>query len=160
MIGVVLCPEDPTQRHRFAVVTLAALAAGLGATVLRRVERVVVAGDSMRPTLAPGDRLVIVRGLRVRPGSLVAVHDPRPGADQVMVKRVASVGPSGLDVRGDDPDRSTDSRTFGPVPPHLVTGTVIWRYAPAARAGRPAPAARAGRPAPAAPGGNRAAPRR
>lgn len=87
----------------------------------------------MGATVRPGDRLVVVRR-RPRPGELVAVHDPRR-PERLLVKRVAAVGPHGVDVRGDDPDRSTDSRAFGPVAPEAVVGVVVHRYAPAARAG-------------------------
>jgi len=95
---------------------------------------VVVDGSSMAPTLLAGDRLVVVRPVRMRVGQLVAVRDPRR-PDRVMVKRVASVGPLGVDVRGDNPMLSTDSRAFGPVAPTAVIGRVLWRYAPADRAG-------------------------
>lgn len=87
----------------------------------------------MGDTLLPDDRLVVVRG-RPRPGALVAVRDPRR-ADRLLVKRVAAVTPAGLEVRGDDPGRSTDSRSFGPVSPADVVGVVVRRYGPAGRAG-------------------------
>src|SRR5205823_12371876 len=73
---------------------------------LRRVE---VAGDSMRPTLEPGDRLVVWAPGPVRAGDLVAVRDPRNPA-RTVVKRVAAVGGEGVAVVGDNPDASTDSR--------------------------------------------------
>jgi nickel-type superoxide dismutase maturation protease len=113
----------------------AALAVPL-ALVLRRVE---VAGDSMLPALAPGDRLLVLRrpGGRRRVGQVVALRDPRrPGEARLLVKRVVGVTPRGVEVRGDNPAASTDSRTFGPVPPALVVGAVIYRYAPLGRAGR------------------------
>ncbi len=104
---------------------------------LRRVEAV---GDSMLPTLAAGDRLLVVRtlgGWLVRPGTLVAVRDPRPEArDRVLLKRVRAVEGNRLDVRGDNPSASTDSRTFGFVPRRAMVGVVLWRYHPADRVGR------------------------
>lgn len=87
----------------------------------------------MGATLVPGDRLIVVRRAP-RPGDVVAVRDPRR-PDRLLVKRVCVVGPTGLDVRGDDPDRSTDSRAFGPVPLESVVGVVVHRYAPSDRAG-------------------------
>ena len=98
------------------------------------VRRVVVDGDSMLPTLAPGDRLLVVRTRRPRVGQLVAVPDPR-APTRLLVKRLAARNGSLLEVRGDNPDASTDSRTFGPVPTSAVWGRVVRRYAPAARAG-------------------------
>lgn len=101
---------------------------------MRRVE---VAGDSMQPTLAPGDR-VLVFGRRVRVGDLAAVRDPRR-PDRVLVKRVVAVDETtgAVEVAGDNPDASTDSRAFGPVASPLVVGRVRWRYLPRARRGRP-----------------------
>ena len=92
----------------------------------------------MRPTLLPGDRLVVVRPWRrrLRPGDVVALRDPRQPA-RLMVKRVAAVdrATGDLTVAGDDPAASTDSRHFGPVPSALVRGRVVYRYAPPERAG-------------------------
>lgn len=87
----------------------------------------------MGATLRPDDRLLVVRG-GPRPGDLVAVRDPRV-PDRLLVKRVASVTAGGVDVRGDDPARSTDSRDFGLVPVSDVVGVVVRRYAPAGRTG-------------------------
>src|SRR3954451_2426021 len=103
----------------------------------RPLRRVVVHGDSMRPALEAGDRLLVARFLRPRPGDVVAVVDPRDG-DRVMVKRVASVDRDDrrVTIVGDNPAASTDSRTFGPVDPGLVLGRVIYRYWPDKRRGR------------------------
>ncbi len=101
----------------------------------RGVVRVEVQGASMVPTLRQGDRMVALAGLPGRPGDIVAVRDPR-STSQVLVKRVAAVGADRtLDLRGDQPSASTDSRTFGPVSPDLVVGRVVWRYWPPARRG-------------------------
>lgn len=88
----------------------------------------------MLPTLQPGDRLVVSRHRRPRPGDLVAVRDPRQPA-RLLVKRVASIDGNRVDIRGDNPRASTDSRTFGPLPTADVVGIVVRRYAPASRAG-------------------------
>ncbi len=87
----------------------------------------------MRPTLLPGDRVVAVRGWRAAPGSVVAVRDPRRPS-RLLVKRVSGTGPGGATVLGDNAERSTDSRSFGPAP--RVWGRVLYRYHPASRAGR------------------------
>jgi nickel-type superoxide dismutase maturation protease len=99
-----------------------------------------VAGDSMAPTLMPGDWLLAdPEAFARRPpsvGELVLVPDPREPS-RLLVKRVAAVGTDGsLDVRGDDERASTDSRTFGPVDPRQVAGRPWYRYWPAARIGR------------------------
>jgi nickel-type superoxide dismutase maturation protease len=111
-----------------AVVLLAAALRALGAT------RVVVEGTSMRPTLEPGDRLLVVRTGRVRRGDLVAVTDPRyPG--RLLVKRAAAVNGGWVELRGDNAGASTDSREFGAVPVSEVRGRAVRRYAPSHRRG-------------------------
>ena len=53
------------------------------------LRRLVVTGESMLPTLHPGDRVLVLR-LAVRRGDLVALVDPRdPG--RIMIKRLAAV---------------------------------------------------------------------
>lgn len=87
----------------------------------------VVAGDSMTPTLCPGDRMLVRRRARVRVGDLVMLRRPdRPSL--IVVKRVLGKEKDGWWVEGDNPARSDDSRTFGPVADDLVLGRVIWRY--------------------------------
>lgn len=107
-----------------------------GYQALRRwpLRRVQVHGDSMSPALQPGDRLLVGGFLKARPGDVVAVVDPRD-AQRTLVKRVANVDSDGVTVLGDNPPASTDSRTFGPVPPRLLLGRVVYRYSPDARRG-------------------------
>jgi nickel-type superoxide dismutase maturation protease len=91
----------------------------------------------MLPTLRAGDRLLLVAVPgRPRPGQLALVHDPR-SPDRELLKRVHAVGSDGIDLRGDNPAASTDSRAFGHVPIHAVRGYIAWRYAPADRVGLP-----------------------
>ncbi|MEA2704918.1 MAG: hypothetical protein QOD63_2863 [Actinomycetota bacterium] len=89
----------------------------------------------MLPTLEPGDRLLVLRGPRARPGDLVTVPDPRD-TSRTLVKRVASVAGGAVVVVGDNPGRSTDSRAFGTVPAASVRGRVVYRYHPDHRRGR------------------------
>jgi nickel-type superoxide dismutase maturation protease len=94
------------------------------------IRLVVVDGDSMRPALEPGDRLLVLRR-RARPGDVVALeHDGR-----VIVKRVAAVDGDDVTVLGDNAERSTDSRSFGPVARAAILGRAVYRYAPPGRAG-------------------------
>jgi signal peptidase I len=88
----------------------------------------------MLPALAPGDRLVVVRLRRPRPGDVVALHDPaEPG--RLLVKRVAAIVPAGIEVLGDNEAASRDSRRFGPVPASGLVGIAVYRYYPPLRAG-------------------------
>lgn len=104
----------------------------------------VVEGDSMRPTLRPGDRLLVVPlpGAALRNGHVVVVRDPRR-PDLTTVKRVtavagepvpgvpgATVPPGHLFVQGDNRAASTDSITYGPVPFALVARRAVLRLSP------------------------------
>jgi nickel-type superoxide dismutase maturation protease len=106
---------------------------GLGAAMVRP-RRVVVEGRSMEPTLAPGDRLLVVRARALHPGDVVAVRDPTQSR-RVLVKRVGAVLEDEIVLRGDNPGASTDSRNFGPVPSSAVLGRVVRCYSPSWRAG-------------------------
>jgi nickel-type superoxide dismutase maturation protease len=88
----------------------------------------------MRPSFLPGDRLLVVAGLSIRPGHVVALEDPR-ASGRLMIKRVRAARPEGVDVRGDNPGASTDSRHFGLVPRSALQGRVVYRYAPRDRIG-------------------------
>jgi len=119
------------------VATRTALAASVAlviAAALVRPRRVVVDGRSMEPTLAPGDRLLVVRTRALHTGDVVAVRDPRDPR-RVLVKRIGAVLEEEVVLHGDNPGASTDSRSFGPVPSSAVLGRVVRRYAPSWRAG-------------------------
>jgi len=96
----------------------------------------------MEPTLRHGDRLLVLPWLRPRPGDIVAVRGPA-GGPRLLVKRVRARSATEVVVAGDNPEHSTDSRIFGPLPRRAVVGRVAYRYAPSARAG-PLPNAGAG----------------
>jgi len=88
--------------------------------------RVLVAGESMLPTLRPGDCLVVRRGVRPRPGDVVVARFPsRPGL--LVVKRaVRPVGDLWW-IESDNPVVTDDSRRYGPA---LVLSRVVLRYWP------------------------------
>jgi nickel-type superoxide dismutase maturation protease len=98
----------------------------------------VVEDESMLPTFRPGDRLLVdpraYRDRAPRVGEVVVLVDPEDAA-RWLVKRVAGVdGPAGtLDVRGDAPENSRDSRRFGPVPTRSLVGRVYRCYFPVDR---------------------------
>jgi phage repressor protein C with HTH and peptisase S24 domain len=94
----------------------------------------------MLPTLTPGDRVVVLRGIgpwrpAIRVDDLVALADPRD-PDRTMIKRVVAFEGARLVVRGDNEALSTDSRHFGPVDAGGLRGRVIFRYHPEDRRGR------------------------
>lgn len=91
-------------------------------------DRVEVEGDSMAPTFRAGDRLLLARRWRpLRVGDLVVLDDPRGG--RRLVKRVAAVRGTEVEVRGDNDEGSTDSRQFGIVEAASISHLVLRRYA-------------------------------
>jgi nickel-type superoxide dismutase maturation protease len=97
----------------------------MGRLVQFFVRRVVVEGSSMSPTYSPGDRLTAIRRWRrVRTGDVVVVRDPRANERWLLKRCVGRVG-SRLDLRGDNPAASTDSRDFGPVASRSVAYLVV-----------------------------------
>jgi nickel-type superoxide dismutase maturation protease len=132
------------SRHPVARTLVVLAVAAIGWVLSKSVLRVEVVGDSMAPSLVAGDRLVVVRVpgvLQPWPpaGEVVAVHDPREPS-RILVKRVTSVDRTAgsFEVRGDAPEASTDSRTFGPLRHADLVGRAVYRYAPRARSS-PAP---------------------
>ena len=100
-----------------------------------------VKGESMRPTLEPGDWLLVdpdaYADAPPAVDDLVLVSDPRQPS-RLLVKRVSEVHDDGreLFVGGDAPDASTDSRAFGSVSASTVGGRPWFRYWPLKRWGR------------------------
>lgn len=100
---------------------------------LRGAYPVRVQGESMRPLLRPGARIMVatVRADdRLQPGAVVVARRPdRPAV--VMVKRIIGVTPDGdLLLAGDNPAASTESVDFGPVKRTAVLGRARLRYWP------------------------------
>ncbi len=90
-----------------------------------------VEDESMRPTLEPGDYVLVNRwAYRTRapvPGDLVVVEDPEVPT-RFLVKRVSeTLGMREVRVTGDNEVASRDSRTFGPVARERIVGKVWLR---------------------------------
>jgi len=85
--------------------------------VLRRV-----VGESMLPTLKPGELLIGVKTNRVRPGDIVIVN--HNGLDKV--KRVQKVNKDSVYILGDNLKSSSDSRDFGYIDRSKILARVIW----------------------------------
>lgn len=84
----------------------------------------VVSGDSMRPTLLPGDRLLVRYGVAPQPGD-VAVARFADGT--LVVKRAVELRPTGWWLLGDAAPVGVDSRHRGPVPVDDVLGVAVLR---------------------------------
>ncbi|MFG1998994.1 nickel-type superoxide dismutase maturation protease [Spirillospora sp. NPDC048911] len=95
---------------------------------------VAVTGDSMAPTLRPGDSLIVRRGGPVAAGDLVvARHPERPGT--LTVKRATFRDGDGWWLESDHqlaPGRR-DSWNWGAVPDELIVGRVVACYWPPSR---------------------------
>ena len=100
-----------------------------------------VRGDSMRPTLAPGDRLLVRYGGRVRPGRLVLARfaDGTLAVKRATERRATSTGRPGWWLTSDNPVAGVDSRHRGPVPDPDVLAVVLARVWPRPRPWRASP---------------------
>jgi len=92
----------------------------------------------MRPTLRPGDRLLVRYAVPVTAGSLVLA---RFADGTLTVKRAAEprpgrAGDPGWWLLSDNPDEGVDSRHRGPVPEVDVLAVVRLRVWPSPRVGR------------------------
>jgi phage repressor protein C with HTH and peptisase S24 domain len=90
----------------------------------------IVRGDSMKPTLAPGDRLLVRHRGSPRPGRIVVA---RFADGTVAVKRAAERRPDGWWVLSDNPADGVDSRHRGGVPDEDVVAVVHARVWPRPR---------------------------
>ena len=85
-----------------------------------------VRGDSMSPTLAPGDYMIVTKARAFRPGFVVLVDHPKYGS---IVKRVKSVEDGQLNLEGDGA-KSTSTEAMGLVSPAAVEGRIRWAITP------------------------------
>ena len=90
--------------------------------------RVAVTGDSMAPTLRPGEWWIAARTRRARVGDIVVVDHPEE--ELLAVKRLVRRAGRECWVEGDNAARSRDSRHFGPVDSSRIVGRLLMRYAP------------------------------
>ncbi|NYJ02115.1 hypothetical protein HNR19_002813 [Nocardioides thalensis] len=94
----------------------------------------VVRGDSMRPALRPGDRLLVRYGARVLPGRVVVA---RFADGTVVVKRAVERRSAGWWLLGDAPAElapgAVDSRHRGPVADDDVLAVAVARVWPRPR---------------------------
>lgn len=93
-----------------------------------------VRGDSMRPGLLDGDRLLVRYGAAVRPGAVVVARfaDGTLAVKRAVGRRTTSDDRPAWWLLGDNPD-SVDSRHRGPVPDSDVLGVALARVWPRPR---------------------------
>lgn len=100
----------------------------------------VVSGDSMRPHLRDGDRLLVDYRRNPVPGDVVVARVPgRPvSVKRASGRRTTELGEPGWWLLSDDPERGTDSRTYGAVADADILAVVVRRIWPLSRR-RPVP---------------------
>jgi signal peptidase I len=91
----------------------------------------------MRPGLRAGDRLLVDYRRTPRPGDVVVVRLPgRPvSVKRAVERRTTELGEPGWWLLSDDPERGTDSRTYGAVAADDVLAVVAVRIWPLVRRG-------------------------
>ncbi len=86
-----------------------------------------VFGDSMLPSLYPGDLLIYkpfnYKNCTLKEGYLIIVKHPRK-KELLLVKRIFSIKPNGIELRGDNSSESIDSREFGLINYKQIKGIV------------------------------------
>ena len=94
-------------------------------------DRFVVEGESMAPSVSPGERVFVLRAAywfrSPKAGDVVVLRDPRK-PERLLIKRIDATHGNSVEVAGDNKEASTDSRAFGPVPANLILGKVWFRY--------------------------------
>lgn len=95
----------------------------------------IVEGVSMQPTLAPGDRLLVRVGGRVRPGAIVVARFPDGAVvvKRAVERRTTATGGPGWWLLSDDPDRGVDSRHRGSVGDDQIRAVGLARIYPRPR---------------------------
>ena len=94
--------------------------------LFKRRQPVRVSGDSMLPTLSDGDVVLVARRSSITVGDIVVADHPFKSS-VIILKRVASIEVGRIELRGDNPGESSDSRSFGKIPKEAIRGKVVCR---------------------------------
>ena len=95
-----------------------------------------VSGDSMRPTLRPGDRLLLSYRRSPEVGDLVVARLPGGvvATKRAAERRTTELGEPGWWLLSDNPAQGSDSRQYGPIGETEVLAVVVRRIWPWVRA--------------------------
>ena len=87
-----------------------------------------ISGESMSPTLKPGQNILVNRLTYVfakpKVGDIIALKDL--GSKKVLIKRISKTNKDNYFVLGDNEKQSTDSRVFGWIKKKDIIGKVIF----------------------------------
>jgi nickel-type superoxide dismutase maturation protease len=81
-----------------------------------------VEGESMMPSLFPGDEVLVCSWLKGRVGDTIVFKKEA----KTMIKRIARITGNSIHVKGENPQKSTDSCEFGGILKGQIIGRVIW----------------------------------
>lgn len=92
------------------------------------ISRLTINGNSMSPTLKPGQDVLSVNWF-VNPkiGDVVVVKSDKGKVQRDIVKRVVRIEGDKVFVEGDNKGKSTDSRDFGPISKDQVVGKIVYK---------------------------------
>lgn len=94
---------------------------------LGRRRGIIVEGNSMSPTLENGDTVFIKSANKIEKSDIVLANHPYKKGVKIL-KRVAEITDDGkLNLIGDNPSESSDSRSFGKISLGDVIGKVTCR---------------------------------
>ena len=86
-----------------------------------------VSGNSMRPALENNDIVLVRRAGKIAVGDIVLAAHPFKTSVTIL-KRVTAIDEAGrIELHGDDPTESSDSRSFGAIPRKHIQGKVVSR---------------------------------
>jgi nickel-type superoxide dismutase maturation protease len=95
--------------------------------LLGRRQGVTIDGDSMLPTLRPGDRVFVDLNAAINVGDIVLADHPFKSSIKI-VKRLSSIEDDDrIFLSGDNPKASLDSRVLGTFKRSGVVGKVVSR---------------------------------
>jgi len=80
-----------------------------------------VEGESMLPTLVPGQRVIINKWSKGAKGDLIVFY----AQGRTMIKRISHIEKEQRYVTGDNASKSTGSEEFGKVSPQVIIGRVL-----------------------------------
>lgn len=92
----------------------------IGKRIKYRVE-----GNSMLPTLKDGDIVLIKPGGNYSVGNIVLANHPYKQSTKIL-KRITAISKEGLiEISGDNPSESSDSRIFGNIHDREIIGKMV-----------------------------------